>query len=79
MIKEINIAQNGIDAVGCFALCVGVRENRSLHFLNLDGNPVGEMVSLFSNCMAVLMVFWLADFALTVLLSVCWSPNYSFS
>jgi Ran GTPase-activating protein (RanGAP) involved in mRNA processing and transport len=44
VIREINVAQNGIDAVGCFALCVGARENLSLHFLNLDGNPLGELV-----------------------------------
>lgn len=40
--KSINLANNGIDAVGAFTILVGSRENPTLSSLNLDGNPVGE-------------------------------------
>jgi hypothetical protein len=38
----INVANNGIDTIGCFTLLVGIRENSSLRELNIDGNPIGQ-------------------------------------
>ena len=42
-LRELNIANNGIDSLGCFTICVGARENSTLHRINLDGNPIGEL------------------------------------
>eukprot|EP01037_Dinobryon_pediforme_P028500 gene28500-31803_t len=36
----LNLANNGIDAVGAFTILVGARDNPNLHYLNLDGNPI---------------------------------------
>jgi Ran GTPase-activating protein (RanGAP) involved in mRNA processing and transport len=41
-LKVLNIANNGIDTIGCFTLFVGLRENKSLSEINIDGNPIGE-------------------------------------
>ena len=38
----LNLANNGIDAVGAFTILVGARDNPNLHYLNLDGNPIGQ-------------------------------------
>jgi hypothetical protein len=38
----LNIANNGIDTIGCFTLFVGLKENKSLCEINIDGNPIGE-------------------------------------
>lgn len=39
------MGNNGIDEFGCFTLMVGLRENKSLRNLVLDGNPLGVQVS----------------------------------
>lgn len=28
--------------MACFAICVGIREGKSVRYLNIDGNPIGE-------------------------------------
>jgi hypothetical protein len=42
VLEELIIANNNLDAIACFAICVGVREGRSIRYLNIDGNPIGE-------------------------------------
>ena len=41
-LKELLIANNGIGPAACVCICVGLRECRSLKYLNLDGNVLGE-------------------------------------
>jgi hypothetical protein len=36
------IANNSIDAIGCFTIVVGAREHPCLKLIDLDGNPIGE-------------------------------------
>ena len=43
---ELNVGNNGIDEFGCFTLMVGLRENKSLRNLVLDGNPLGVQVRM---------------------------------
>jgi len=40
--QTLNLANNGVDAVGAFTILVGARENPTLQYLCLDGNPIGE-------------------------------------
>jgi hypothetical protein len=42
VLRTLKVGNNGIDAIGCFTLLVGLRENSSLRELSLDGNPIGE-------------------------------------
>jgi hypothetical protein len=42
VIEELLISNNSIDSVACFAICVGIREGKSVRFLNIDGNPIGK-------------------------------------
>ena len=42
VLRVLKLANNGIDAIGCFTMLVGLRENKSLCELSLDGNPIGE-------------------------------------
>lgn len=45
MLTDLNLANNGIDEIGCVALMAAyLRENGTLKNLNLDGNPLGEEV-----------------------------------
>lgn len=41
-LQVINLANNGIDAIGSFTLFVGLRQNKSVSSLIVDGNPIGE-------------------------------------
>ena len=44
MLVELNVANNAIDEFGCFTLMAGLRENKSLRNIVLDGNPLGVQV-----------------------------------
>jgi hypothetical protein len=42
VLEELLISNNSIDSMACFAICVGIREGRSVRYLNIDGNPIGD-------------------------------------
>eukprot|EP00602_Paraphysomonas_sp_CaronLab_P004794 CAMPEP_0185021358 /NCGR_PEP_ID=MMETSP1103-20130426/4051_1 /TAXON_ID=36769 /ORGANISM="Paraphysomonas bandaiensis, Strain Caron Lab Isolate" /LENGTH=1351 /DNA_ID=CAMNT_0027552843 /DNA_START=296 /DNA_END=4348 /DNA_ORIENTATION=+ len=42
VLSTILLANNNIDAMACFVICVAVEQNPSLRRLSLDGNPIGE-------------------------------------
>lgn len=42
VLEELIISSNNLEGTAIFAICVGARENKSLTYLNLDGNPIGE-------------------------------------
>lgn len=44
VLVELNVANNAIDEFGCFTLMAGLRENKSLRNIVLDGNPLGVQV-----------------------------------
>jgi hypothetical protein len=37
------VANNGIDPMGAFTICVGARESPNLQYLCLDNNPIGDL------------------------------------
>ena len=41
-LENLNLAYNGIDAVGCFTIVIGARRCKSLRHICLDGNPIGD-------------------------------------
>jgi hypothetical protein len=53
VLKELNVANNGIDEFGCFTLMSGIRENSSVVKLVLDGNPLGVQVCVLCVCVCV--------------------------
>jgi hypothetical protein len=59
--EELLISNNSIDGAACFAICVGVREGKSIRYLNIDGNPIGEagariLMSLPVSCGAGIVI-----------------------
>lgn len=41
-LKYLNLGNNNIDVFGCFTIFVGMRENKSLRQIIMDGNPIGD-------------------------------------
>jgi Ca2+-binding EF-hand superfamily protein len=42
VLEELIVSSNNLEGTAIFAICVGARENKSLTYLNIDGNPIGE-------------------------------------
>ena len=45
-LETLILASNNLDSVACFTICAGVIENRGLKKVVMDGNPIGEQVSV---------------------------------
>ena len=42
VLEELIVSSNNLEGTAIFAICVGARESKSLTYLNIDGNPIGE-------------------------------------
>lgn len=42
VLEELLVSSNNLEGTATFAICVGARESKSLKYLNIDGNPIGE-------------------------------------
>ena len=82
MLEELLIANNSIDGSACFAICVGIREGKSVKYLNIDGNPIGIagariLMSLPATCGAR-VTFSARNCDLTMRQSACWFDTTGF-
>lgn len=42
-LRTLLLSNNNINATACFTICVGIEENYSLEYVNLDSNPIGHV------------------------------------
>jgi Ran GTPase-activating protein (RanGAP) involved in mRNA processing and transport len=42
-LRTLLISNNNINSTACFTICVGIEENYSLEYVNMDSNPIGVM------------------------------------
>ena len=41
-LRTLLISNNNINSSACFTICVGIEENFSLEYVNMDRNPIGQ-------------------------------------